>query len=94
MLYWTGYAFLEMPGVQVFASIPQLLWSLNSNTYDLEKMSEEMKEENSKAAQEVIPFWAAQMEELTADRWKSQIDGATGQIELLTRFRSPTIARH
>ena len=91
MLYWTGYAFLEMPGVQVFASIPQLL---NSNTYDLEKMSEEMKEENSKAAQEVIPFWAALMEELTADRWKSQIDGATGQIELLRRFRSPTLARH
>jgi hypothetical protein len=28
-------------------------------------MSQEMKEETSKAAQEVIPFWAALMEELT-----------------------------
>ena len=38
MLYWAqSYAFIEMPGVQVFASIPQLIWSLSTGAYDLEK---------------------------------------------------------
>eukprot|EP00435_Cladocopium_sp_Y103_P008147 s621_g2.t1 len=92
MLYWAhGYAFLEMPGVQTFVSIPQLLWSLNSGAYDLEKMSQEMKEETSKAAQEVIPFWAALMEELTdvqiGSNWKSQgVDAWTKLMEWSRRF--------
>eukprot|EP00438_Fugacium_kawagutii_P017290 Skav213687 [mRNA] locus=scaffold491:484862:485263:- [translate_table: standard] len=70
MLYWAYYSFLEMPGVQVFASIPHLLWSLNTNAYDLEQMSLEMKKETSTATKEVLPFWAALMEELTADNPK------------------------
>ena len=81
MLYWAGYAFLEMPGVQVFASIPQLLWSLNSGAYDLEKMSQEMKEETRTAAQEVIPFWAALMEELTAVDQTGKVGDTSGLTE-------------
>jgi len=69
MLYWAErYAFLEMPGVQIFSSIPHLLWALNMGTYDLDAMSEEMRKESTKAAEEVIPFWAALMEELTTTK--------------------------
>ncbi|CAK9036757.1 unnamed protein product [Durusdinium trenchii] len=65
MLYWARrYAFLEMPGVQSFTSIPQLL--LKMTDVDFQSISEKMTEETHKASQEVIPFWAALINELVA----------------------------
>lgn len=78
MLYWAGYAFLEMPGVQVFASIPQLLSSLNSGAYNLEKMSQEMKEETrgGPGGHTFLGRTDGRTDRYSGSKWKSQgMDG-------------------
>ena len=63
MLYWAeNYAGIyEMPGVQKFASIPELLFSLkqkiSENPLFFEMMSREMQEETQRARGEVLVFW-------------------------------------
>ncbi|CAE6945043.1 DJP1 [Symbiodinium sp. CCMP2592] len=63
MLYWAeNYAGIyEMPGVQKFASIPELLFSLQQkileNPLFFEMMSQEMQEETQRALGEVLVFW-------------------------------------
>ncbi|CAE7945954.1 DJP1 [Symbiodinium sp. KB8] len=63
MLYWAeNYGGIyEMPGVQQFASIPELLFSLkqkiSENPLFLEMLSREMQAETQRAREEVLVFW-------------------------------------
>ncbi|CAE7768907.1 DJP1 [Symbiodinium sp. CCMP2456] len=63
MLYWAeNYGGIyEMPGVQQFASIPELLFSLkqklSENPLFFEMLSREMQEETQRAREEVLVFW-------------------------------------
>ncbi|CAJ1348896.1 unnamed protein product [Effrenium voratum] len=65
MVYWAkSFSGLDLPGVQRFTSIPDLLLGLEE--VDLKQISREMALETAKAREQVVPFWSSLVGVLSA----------------------------